>query len=148
MCSLTQFRELAKTLEYAVERSASFDVRFGRYSFANSKVVVECTSDVEDEDYELDISFYDERIFVYLSDETSLMVMKDSIQIYYRCCIFDEFLTSDEFDIGEIRCPKYFSIDKLDIDEIKVNEDILSIKIKGGKTIEKTIEITIKGDKQ
>lgn len=121
-----QFRELAKTLVNAVERSAAFDVRFGRYSLSDCEVEVEFTSDIEDEDYEQDISFYDDRIIVYLSDETSLLIQDESVQIRYSSCVLDELVTIDEFDINQI----------------EETENLTTIKLQGGNTI----EITVKGE--
>ena len=121
-----QFRELAKTLENAVSHSAAFDVRFGRYSVSDCEIDVEFTSDIEDEHYEQDISFYDDRIIVYLSNETSLVIQTESVQIRYSSCVLDESVT----------------IDELEFHYIKISEQAIKIHINCGKNI----EITIKGE--
>ena len=121
-----QFRELAKTLENAVERSAAFDVQFGRYSVSDCEVEVEFTSDIEDEDYELDVSFYDDRIIVYLSNETSLVIQEESVQIRYSSCVLDESVT----------------IDELEFHYIKISEQDIKMHMNCGKNL----EITIKGE--
>jgi len=125
-----QFRELAKTLENAVERSAAFDVQFGRYSLSDCEVDVEFTTIFDNEDSndeeDDDCSFYDDRIGVYLTHETYFYIYEEHIELRYISCILEDNITIDSYEMCSI----------------DVSESLITIELQGGTTV----KITIKGE--